>query len=366
MKFKSVVLAAGFLVFGAMRPNSLSKEDVMAGGALVAGLLGSYLLYSWITYKTDQQVIQEAEELCQTCDTTYDQLRVLRNRFWLCFEDSSQDDLITFLEEVAIKCMGNTHYNTYAHRLHDMISKLSASLSEGKKRIEQLKNDPEQRLLLERAGAVFELVQRKHDSLRAISQWLDKHAAYFRLRTLYIQLQQRYARALSVAYQLPTNPYLIDALAHEIKHEKQFEGSKYLYLDFYEQLSKDCKEFIAAINALTRSYGSLQEDAIILHQWLDFLALSVASSSRLALENYYKHTTLIDQEMETLARKQRDLMAAHSRAITHRDVLLQQRLLLELEAITRQMNELAAKKKQLDERLYQSSNSFAFEYRNAL
>lgn len=365
MKRSTLIVAVGLLVHSAAYPtNSLSKEDIATGAFMAAGAFAGYLFYSWVTHKSDAHVVDAAQRVIEATEQQYAPLMALADRYTDALLDSQEFSLTTLLQAIQTHCIMGTSYTGYLNHLNSSLSELEHVLAELKKRINGLNNTSQQEQLYKRACVVFEHLTLLQGSLRIMYTCLETHRGYFKLKATYDTCEHRYARLIPIAYQLGTNPYLVEAIANQMQSALSYE-SHYIYLDFYTQLIADCKELASALTSPSRHYHDLHDHAQGLLSWLDFLADSIVKSNRFALESFFKQSRSLDLEIDELTRKQQQLYDKQAKALLQSDVFAQRSIAVELQSVTRLIEHAHQKKRDLRSKvLGQASNSFTREYHN--
>lgn len=341
--YKALLFALCFLVGS---QNQVCKADnawvdgiAIAGVTLLAGA-GIYKLVDWLTYRTDEQVMLDAQALCNKIDNNYGSLHSLFVKRSGIALEIDQAEMLDLLQEVASACIKPDDFESCVDGMRRVSGALWSELSECKKRLTQALKQSENVIHIHQLEATCQKLQSRHEALQGMMQFLEKHAVFFALNRAKTTFGAKYADVIRFAYQLPDQPYLIDSLAGVIVRMGSFARSHYLFLDFYDELMRDCTYVHRILNQNGYEYAALRNDVQHIYNWLHYLGQCIAGSPRYRLEMYYKKLDEFRREQERLERRMQEIQQDYKRALRDLDKMKQSMLQIELKTNEQKLQDL--------------------------
>lgn len=279
---------------------SNSNQDAGAIAAIIGGCAaacyGIYKLIDWCTTPTNEQLLQQAQQLAQHYHATYEQTTATYK--WIYYSAHVTED---WLAQFASDCYKKDSVNRIIHHANDHLEAINNKKAELYKRVASLKTDKNYQSKyyyitqdLEKAAHHLDAIA---NDFKVVVWYMNDHKAYLLMWECTNKLWNYYQNELNLV------TYDLGLLLGACINHSELVNKKYPLLVYIDTLNDD-------IRTLERSLKSVYSYPIIYGYannqltGLKTIRGMVASSNRYAQEQNMKEQDRIEAERQKIAKEQ--------------------------------------------------------------
>ena len=340
MKIRSLLLAALICIPATNRTDYHDDQAAVGGILAIAGGVaaigyGIYKLIDWATTPTNEQLLQDAQQLAQHYLATYEQTTATYK--WICYSAHVTED---WLAQFASDCYKKDSVNRIINNANDHLDAINNKKAELYKRVASLKTDKNYQSKyyyitqdLEKAAHHLDAIA---NDFKVIVWYMNDHKAYLQMWERTNKFWNYYQNELNLV------TYDLGLLLGACMNHTELTNKKYPLLVYIDTLNDDIRTLersISSVHSYPVLYGYVNNQLT----GLKTIRGMVTSSNRYAQEQNMKEQDRIEAERQRMAKEQL--------RIQQEQLEVQQAKLREME----RQNAIA--KQQLREQQAQSKNS---------
>lgn len=352
MKKKLITCALSALLVMTQQPlvamqqkkSSFDTATLIKAGLVVAGAVGVTGFIAWLLSRNDQQVVQDAEILCARIKKDYQWIYECS----LCNGESLYNGE-SFLEEFA---NSTQHAGYFITRFSADLDLVQSELTECRKRLAKLQNDPQSAELMARAQQVIVELEIEYLKLIPLCSSLRKHRLFFKIKSVSLLTKQKYSDVFVIAQKIRSNPHVLDSLLDIIARNSGGLIPRYPFHWYIQQLQNDIHALQSLLTRSPFTYKTLMPESKAMLQELLFLRGEIIKSGRYAQEDYEQQRDLLDEKIKILDERITTAQAKYAMIQNEYSQTMREARIAECQEIQYKLDDIVRKTKQLiDERI---------------